>query len=146
MISSIDKTNIIKRLMKHSVIDWNTGCFLWIGYTTRTGHGMTSINGDIHLVHTLSAYVFKNFDLHGILQVNHKRHCLNKNCWSPSHLYIGDQSQNCRDIVACGRNKNAAKTHCKHGHEFTPENTHIRSNGKRECRQCMNSRARSYRN
>ena len=29
------------------------------------------------------------------------------------------------------------QTHCKHGHEFTPENTYVKSNGTRACRQCM---------
>ena len=30
----------------------------------------------------------------------------------------------------------AAKTHCKHGHEFTPENTRVDGNGWRYCRKC----------
>jgi len=30
---------------------------------------------------------------------------------------------------------NAEKTHCKRGHEFTPENTRIQSSGHRSCRQ-----------
>jgi hypothetical protein len=29
-------------------------------------------------------------------------------------------------------------THCKHGHEFTPENTIEFKNGKRKCRTCRN--------
>jgi hypothetical protein len=28
------------------------------------------------------------------------------------------------------------QTHCKHGHEFTPENTRVASNGTRHCRAC----------
>jgi hypothetical protein len=33
--------------------------------------------------------------------------------------------------------RHAAKTHCKNGHEFTPENTYIRpDNGGRQCRAC----------
>lgn len=39
---------------------------------------------------------------------------------------------------------NAVKTHCKHGHEFTPENTKPKAhrNGKvyRECRTCADSK------
>ena len=27
-------------------------------------------------------------------------------------------------------------THCKHGHEFTPENTYTREEGWRQCRAC----------
>jgi hypothetical protein len=35
-----------------------------------------------------------------------------------------------------------AKTHCPHGHEFTPENTYIRaSDGGRECHTCRKARA-----
>lgn len=39
---------------------------------------------------------------------------------------------------------NAAKTHCKWGHEFTPENTRIYS-GKRACRTCYKARLRARR-
>jgi len=39
---------------------------------------------------------------------------------------------------------NAAKTHCKWGHEFTPENTRW-SNGRRSCRKCYNKRLRDKR-
>lgn len=27
-------------------------------------------------------------------------------------------------------------THCKHGHEYTPENTYVYAVGRRECRVC----------
>lgn len=33
----------------------------------------------------------------------------------------------------------ALKTHCKQGHEFTSENTCIRTSGARACRTCRNS-------
>lgn len=35
----------------------------------------------------------------------------------------------------------AAKTHCKHGHQFTPENTKTDANGWRYCRRCAADRA-----
>ena len=36
---------------------------------------------------------------------------------------------------------NAAKTHCSHGHEFTPENTYTYQ-GRRQCRTCRAERQR----
>lgn len=36
-------------------------------------------------------------------------------------------------------------THCKRGHEFTPANTHVRTNGDRSCRKCDADRARERR-
>lgn len=48
-------------------------------------------------------------------------------CW-------GTWAENSADMVRHGRS-GASRTHCKHGHEFTPENTRT-SQGKRECRAC----------
>lgn len=53
-----------------------------------------------------------------------------------SNLYWGTQSQNGHDAVRNGRHHNARKTHCRRGHEFTPENTIQRKDGRRECREC----------
>lgn len=33
------------------------------------------------------------------------------------------------------------KTHCPHGHAYTPENTRTNSRGQRQCRACNNARA-----
>lgn len=38
-----------------------------------------------------------------------------------------------------------ALTHCKHGHEFTPDNTYVRASGTRRCNRCAADRARRYR-
>lgn len=67
-----------------------------------------------------------------------------------SNLAYGDASQNAQDRTLHGRsrdsNQNTGKTHCKYGHEFTPENTIFRTspNGRpaRRCRECRRSRGR----
>lgn len=35
-----------------------------------------------------------------------------------------------------------SRTHCKHGHRFTPENTHITKQGWRRCRACARAKMR----
>jgi len=45
------------------------------------------------------------------------------------------KSANVQDQIKNGRNHNTEKTHCKHGHEFTPENT-CTKRGFRQCRAC----------
>jgi hypothetical protein len=37
-----------------------------------------------------------------------------------------------------------ARTHCKHGHEYTPENTYYPLHGGRACRLCTNEAQRRY--
>lgn len=56
-------------------------------------------------------------------------------------------SNNQRDQAKHGTNPLARRTHCNKGHEFTPENTRIRT-GKgecgRRCRTCEREREREY--
>lgn len=40
---------------------------------------------------------------------------------------------------------NRLKTHCKQGHEYTPENTYVYGNGSRGCKVCRTEAARRYR-
>lgn len=49
---------------------------------------------------------------------------------------------NLRDAIRHGTQRGVALTHCKHGHEFTPENTYPRPEGGRACRACSRERSR----
>ena len=53
------------------------------------------------------------------------------------NLQWGTRSENVLDQVRDGVHNNARKTHCKQGHEYTPENTISLSSGGRKCRTCM---------
>lgn len=54
------------------------------------------------------------------------------------NLEWGTPSQNSYDKVRNGNDHYAKRTHCKNGHEFTPENTRTnpRSPGTRHCQEC----------
>lgn len=52
-----------------------------------------------------------------------------------SNLRYGTHSDNMQDSVHHGTHRNARKTECPHGHEYTPENTY-NNNGRRDCRTC----------
>jgi len=61
--------------------------------------------------------------------------CRNPQCVNPAHLEpVTDKVNTLRGVGITALN--AAKTHCKHGHEFTPENTYWIRGGHRDCREC----------
>lgn len=65
--------------------------------------------------------------------------CRNTKCCNPMHLQVVEQRVN----VARGNWPSAVNkrlTHCKRGHEFTPENTRISKHGSRQCRACARER------
>ena len=62
------------------------------------------------------------------------------------NLKWGTPSENSADVTRHGRHKNALKTHCVHGHEYTPENTYVNpGSGWRDCRTCRTTRANGRR-
>jgi hypothetical protein len=75
-------------------------------------------------------------DMRG-LDVHHT--CCNKACMNPAHLQLLSHRDHLQVHETAIAAKNARKTHCKRGHEFTPVNTRLRDDGhirRRQCRQC----------
>ena len=52
------------------------------------------------------------------------------------NLAWGSQSENNRDIVRHGRNRESQKTHCPAGHPYAGENLRVNRKGHRFCREC----------
>lgn len=61
------------------------------------------------------------------------------------NLSYGTSSENTRDCIKHGRHNNASRTHCRRGHEFSPENTRVDGDGRRVCRACESARGRRKR-
>lgn len=59
-----------------------------------------------------------------------------------SNLAYGTRNENQQDAVMAGTHHNSSKTHCKYGHPYSRENTTIRLNGSRQCRECNRIRHR----
>ncbi|WP_082971209.1 HNH endonuclease signature motif containing protein [Mycobacterium sp. 852002-51971_SCH5477799-a] len=53
-----------------------------------------------------------------------------------NNLRWDTQANNLRDVVSHGRHHSSNRTHCVHGHEFTPENTRLTAKGHRRCIRC----------
>jgi hypothetical protein len=69
--------------------------------------------------------------------------CRNRRCVNPAHLEAIPHSENIRRGKSPSA-LNRLKTHCKRGHAYTQENTHIH-NGERHCRTCWKINARKKR-
>lgn len=117
-------------------------CWVWTAGTFkyRNGYGQFRVRrGDPPAYAHRFAWELVNGPIPQGLHVLHR--CDNPPCVNPAHLFLGTQIDNYRDMVSKGRSrsisdKNRGKSHCKHGHLFTAENTYRQTGGGRGCKEC----------
>lgn len=111
-------------------------CWIWRG-SIADGYGVFLINGKQMMAHRASYQLFVGPIPEG-LRLGHT--CYKKRCVNPEHLI----PLTTRETLLRGKTiaaRNAAKTHCRKGHEFTTENTYKNKAGGRMCRTCSLLRA-----
>lgn len=121
-----------------------TPCWVWTASRFVRGYGALKVDdGPKGYAHRIS------WELHfgpipDGLWVLHR--CDNPPCVNPAHLFLGTHLDNMADMDAKGRRNHPgrAKTHCKRGHEFTPENTRTREKGHRTCITCEKAKGEAH--
>jgi len=122
-------------------------CWEWQGAVDTTGYGVMSRPGGVGESRKVYAHrVSRELDAGPIptgYDVMHR--CDDRRCVNPRHLTVGIRLDNVRDMWSKGRAVTRHVTHCKHGHEFTPDNTYVAVTGRRQCRACARIRAAAHR-
>lgn len=128
-----------ERLMERVKIDPVSGCWNWIGGSTNDGYGVLGRGAPTYLAHRLSHTLWVGPIPPGY-EIDHL--CRNPPCINPKHI----------EAVTPRVNKmrskspwalNAAKTHCKRGHELSEENVYRTKKG-RSCRACNLMHGRAF--
>lgn len=120
----------------HYEVDAN-GCHQWLKTTTHDGYAQ-HWNGSGRTYAHRFIWEAHNGTLGADMTVDHL--CFSPGCVNLAHLRELDRLTNCR------LQRSATKTHCVHGHEYTPENTYRRpDNNHRQCAECKRERVRQWR-
>lgn len=116
-------------------------CWDWAGSKSDTGYGRFSPRrGRAMMAHRFSYEYFTGRSIPDGFHIDHL--CRNPSCVNPDHLEAVTPRENTMRGVGPSA-KNAVKTHCKNGHEFTPENTRTWK-GVRACRTCQREATARY--
>jgi hypothetical protein len=118
------------------------GCWVWQGgrWGNDREYGQMKFRGRSTGAHRAFYTLFRGEIAHGLV-IDHM--CRNTLCVNPDHLRPITNREN----ILCGVSivaKQALQTHCKRGHEFTPDNIMKNDTG-RVCRQCNVDRAKAWR-
>jgi HNH endonuclease len=116
----------------------DTGCMLWEG-EVKDGYGVMTIKGKKVRMHRLMWEKYK-----GEIEPGKELHhvCGNRRCCNPEHLMMVTHNEH---MALHPNGPFTKKDRCKHGHEFTLENTLMRSGGGRACKECSRLKVRKWR-
>jgi hypothetical protein len=123
-------------------VDCGDGCWNWIGATL--GHpnlpyGRMWIQNKQYRAHRIS-WIFHYGQIPAGLLVCHR--CDNPRCVRPSHLFVGTQGDNLRDMEMKNRGRKSPSV-CMRGHRLEHGNVYWSRRGtRRSCRKCVLERSR----
>jgi hypothetical protein len=135
-MSQLTEVSMERFLSKWTVAE--SGCWEW-AKPKKNGYGYFYLDGKELCAHRVSYTTAVGPIPHGLV-LDHL--CENPRCINPDHLEPVTQGENvARGGFYAARDAfNAARSACKHGHEFTPENTYHHPHGFRCCRTCQRDR------
>ena len=117
----------------------NSGCWQWTGAINRHGYGKLTVNAKTAQAHRVSYELFRGAIPNG-LSIDHL--CRNRACANPAHMEpVETRTNTLRGISHVAAR--AIQTHCKHGHEFTAENTYLWRTS-RICKACAKERKTTH--
>lgn len=113
----------------------DAGCWIWTACTNRQGYGELKNAGGSKLAHRVSYQHFV-----GAIPLGYELHhiCENPRCVRPDHLRAVTRLEHAR------LGPQATKTHCKRGHELSPDNL-IAGRPWRTCKRCHRERMATVR-
>jgi len=129
-----------------SIVPDENGCWLWPGHVNGGGYGVTGRHTPAH-VKSYRRHVGPVPRKHDVGHICHDdddscqdwRTCTHRRCVNPTHLKVQTRSEN---LLA----RPYRKTHCKRGHELTPDNVYvIPQTGSRQCIPCVRIVSAEYR-
>jgi hypothetical protein len=117
-------------------------CWGWMACKTKSGHGRFGLDGRYVMAYRYS-YVLHHGPIPDDQEIHHR--CEYPPCVNPEHLIAATHREH--NVLLTPHSepaKNAAKTHCHRGHEFTPENTYrwAKTPTQRYCKTCRRERSR----
>ena len=118
-----------------------TPCIPWEGKLSPDGYGQFTRDMQHWLAHRWSFTQAKGPIPTGLC-VDHE--CRNRACINPEHLRLKTRGANAVENSVGITALNKVKTHCDHGHEFTPENTYGYG-GHRGCKACRHENHERHR-
>lgn len=109
------------------------GCWIWQGGRNGKGYGAVNVAGRVRSAHR-EVYGALVTPVPDELTLDHL--CRVHACVNPAHLEPTTSRENTLRSPQTIAGIHARQTHCKHGHEFTPDNTYLYE-GRRYCRTCQ---------
>jgi hypothetical protein len=100
-----DGLPLIERIDRMSMPEPNSGCWIWLGTGTRTGHGAIRLGRKMVGAHRASWLAHRGSVPNG-LHVLHS--CDVPCCVNPDHLHLGTAKQNSEEVAARNRRRSGA--------------------------------------